>query len=157
MPQPLIIGAGLQKPPFHFTLFGDYGMNYVNGTLSQERDLVANQAVALKKLGVNMVVDRLGVCPGGYLHLGESNRRGRDDQHRPVPLERDATATDPAKAAPEPPLQQTVAAYSAGNTEQMSILMDNDAGIPLGAPPDSISARWAIPPPPAPSKVISPP
>ena len=29
-------------------------------------------------------------------------------------------------------MQQTVAAYSAGNTEQMSILMYNDAGIPLG-------------------------
>ena len=28
-------------------------------------------------------------------------------------------------------MQQTVAAYSAGNTEQMSILMYNDAGIPL--------------------------
>ena len=88
VPQPLIIGAGLQKPPFRFMLYGDYGMNYVNGTLSQERDLVANQAVALKKLGVNMVVDRLGCAPGGYLQLGESNGRGRDDQYRPVPLER---------------------------------------------------------------------
>ena len=89
VPQPLIIGAGLQKPPFRFMLYGDYGMNYVNGTLSQERDLVANQAVALKKLGVNMVVDRLGVAhPGRLSGLGESNGWGRDDQHRPVPLER---------------------------------------------------------------------
>ena len=51
VPQPLIIGAGLQKPPFRFTLFGDYGMNYVNGTLSQERDLVANQAVVAEETG----------------------------------------------------------------------------------------------------------
>ena len=63
VPQPLIIGAGLQKPPFRFILYGDYGMNYVNGTLSQERDLVANQAVALKKLAVNMVVDPRAIPP----------------------------------------------------------------------------------------------
>ena len=45
-------------------------------------------------------------------------------------LSADNTATDPAKAAPESPMQQTVAAYSAGNTEQMAILMYNDAGMP---------------------------
>ena len=49
-------------------------------------------------------------------------------------LSADNTATDPAKAAPEPPMQQTVAAYSAGNTEEQAILMYNDAGMPLGSP-----------------------
>ena len=132
VPQPLIIGAGMQKPPFHFTLFGDYGMNYVNGTLSQERDLVANQAVSLKKLGVNMVVDRLGTNPGGYLQWANQTDGAGMISTVQSRLSADNTATDPAKAAPESPLQQTMSAYSAGNTEQMALLMYNDAGIPLG-------------------------
>ena len=134
VPQPLIIGAGMQKPPFHFTLFGDYGMNYVNGLMSQERDLVANQAITLKKLGVTMAVDRLGYAPSNYLSWPAGQGTDGQDLINTVQarLNAEPYATDPAKAAPDPALPQTISCYSAGNTEEMSILMNNDAGIPLG-------------------------
>ena len=135
VPQPLIIGPGLQKPPFRFTLFGDYGNNYVAGTLSQERDLVANQAVFLKKMGVTLAIDRLNTS--GILGWGNQSEGDIPDGLGAIQtvqnhLNGEPNNTDPNKAAPECPIQQTVAAYSAGNTEQMSILLANDAGLPLG-------------------------
>ena len=76
VPQPLIIGAGLQKPPFRFMLYGDYGMNYVNGTLSQERDLVANQAIALEEIGREHGGRSPGREPRRLSGMGESNADG---------------------------------------------------------------------------------
>ena len=143
VPQPIIIGAGLQKPPFRFTLYGDYNTVYINGPLSQERDLVANNAVELKKVGVNMVVERLGWDVEFYPFTYWPSGQGTDGQDLintvQSRLRADPTATDPAKAAPEVPVQQNQAAYSAGNTESMSVLMGMDADIPIGQTPNNDS------------------
>ena len=136
VPQPIILGAGLQKSPFRIMLYGDYGTNYINGNLTQERDLVANHAVELQKVGINTIIDRHGAnvnifpfmnWPGGQSTDGQDLINSVQSR-----LSGDATATDPAKANPEVPLGQTLAAYSAGNTESMAILMGMDAPVPLG-------------------------
>jgi len=136
VPQPLVLGTGLQKPPFRFILYGDYGMNYVNGTLSQQRDLVAMNAIQMKKLGVNMVVDRLGCGPSQYTTWANADDGIGMINTLTARLSGDPAATDPAKANPETPLQQTLASFSAGNTESMSILMGNDIGLPIGTVPN---------------------
>ena len=134
VPQPLIIGPGMQKPPFRFTLYGDYGPNYVNGSLTQERDLVANHAIVLKKLGVNMVADRMS-GGGTLLWQGGQGTDGADLINTMLNrLNAEPAGTDPQKAIPESALLQTMAAYSSGNTEGMSILMNMDANVPLGMP-----------------------
>ena len=136
VPQPLIIGSGLERSPFHLMLYGDYTPAlYVDGLLSQERDLVADNAVVLQKTGVNMVVDRLGAYGVSGLFTWPSGQ-GTDGQDMintvQSRLSGDPTATDPAKAAPETPPGQTMASYSAGNTEMMCGLMYMDSGLPYG-------------------------
>ena len=88
--------------------------------------------VVLKKLGVTQVVERMGCSPGGYLLW--PNQADGGGMIYTVYSRLSGTPRPPTrrKPLPEPPLQQTVAAYSAGNTEAMGVLMGNDAGLPLG-------------------------
>jgi len=126
VPQYLVFGRGLTKPPFKITMYGDYGSVYVTAPVAQERDLIANRVTWLDKTGINMTSERLTVAP--WANTTDSQTEITNEVDR---LTADAVAADPQKANPDPPLRQNVAAYSAGNTEQMSILLCNDADIPI--------------------------
>ena len=125
--QNLEFGRGLTKPALKATLYGDYGYNYFLGLpVAQERDAIASRSTWLEKLGITMIVERLS----GY---GWSNAPdgGGEISTATARLTADPLAVDPQKANPDSPLLQTLASFSAGNTEQMVILLCNDASIPI--------------------------
>jgi outer membrane protein assembly factor BamB len=134
--QALVIGPGATRgaglaPPFHFMHYGDYGSCYPSAGVWDAPDLVAAHAARLRKLGVNLLVDRLGIREN--LDALEWDRPNRDEldalakRLRALP-----GAVAPEKASMPSPLLQTQAAYSARGIEQMAILMSMDAGLPLG-------------------------
>jgi outer membrane protein assembly factor BamB len=141
--QPLVIGPGLHKPPFHLVHYADYGLAYPGGARQGEAadvwdapDLTAAHAARTAKLGVNLVVERLGWQVDLHNHLTwHPANRGELDALRKR-LEKVAEGVSPRRASMAPPLLQTQAAYSAAGIEQMAILAAMDAGLPLGKPHD---------------------
>jgi outer membrane protein assembly factor BamB len=132
--QPLVIGPGVTRSPFHLVQYGDYAPLYPTSDRAgawTAPDLAAARVSQARRLGVNLVVDRLGE-PGqiGNLSPGNSGRAALDSLARR--LAADPLATAPEKAAPDTPLLDTLAGYSAYGIEQSAILMMNDAGLPLG-------------------------
>jgi hypothetical protein len=58
--QPLVIGPGLRKPLFHVVQHGDYNQLYPAADVWDAPDLTAAHAARTAKLGVNLMVDRVG-------------------------------------------------------------------------------------------------
>jgi outer membrane protein assembly factor BamB len=139
--QPLVIGPGPRRgPAFHLGQHGDYGQLYPLADAWDAPDLVAAHAARTAKLGVNLMVDRVGY--GEQLNNLEGPRLTWDPKNR---AELDALArrlqdrpggVAPQRATQAAPLPQTLAAYGAVGVEQMAGLVSMDAGLPLGKPFD---------------------
>ena len=80
--------------------------------------------------GFNLLVDRLGDPNQSDAVGAEGWRAGLDPLRKR--LEADRLAVAPGRRCWPSPFEQTLSAYSARGIEQMSILMMNDAGLPLG-------------------------
>jgi outer membrane protein assembly factor BamB len=137
--QALIIGPGMSRPAFHVVQYADYGLLYPGGARRGEcadiwdaPDLTAAHAARTAKLGVNLIVERLGWQIDISNHLTSSGDNRADLDALRQRLEGLAEGVSPRKSAMVPPLLQTQAAYSAAGIEQMAILMSMDAGLPLG-------------------------
>jgi outer membrane protein assembly factor BamB len=132
VPQTLVIGPGL-KSSFHLIQYGDYGPVYPSADVWGSPDAAAAHVARIKKIGVNMVVDRLG----SPLEIGalEPDGKSRAELQDVLKhLEADKNAPAPGRYAILPALKRTLSAYSADGVDQMAILMMNDAGLPLGGP-----------------------
>jgi outer membrane protein assembly factor BamB len=135
VPQPLEIGPGIaERSPFFCLQYGDYGQTYPHDESAwSAADTVGARVDRVRRLGMNLFVDRLGV----HLQYGYLKWANKPDQIGLVNgltqrLSADPVGVAPQKAQLAPPLLQTMAAYSAANLQQMAILMGNDAGLPLG-------------------------
>ncbi|HKB41119.1 MAG TPA: hypothetical protein VKD72_32125, partial [Gemmataceae bacterium] len=134
--QPLIIGPGLRKPAFHLVQHGDYGQLYPSGDIWDAPDLTAAHAARTAKLGVNLLIDRIGY--GDQLNNVEGSRLTweRPSQEALESLARrlrgQPGGVTPERAGQAAPLPQAQAAYGALGIEQMASLVSMDAGLPLG-------------------------
>ena len=141
-PQTIEIGPGLRKrPTFHIVQHGDYTLGFPTGPrpygANQPRlvdlpDTVADHLARVRKLGINLFVDRLGSGSG----LGLLHEVARDD----ALIERlkgDPIAIAPEKAQFEGVVRRTIAGYGAYGIEEQGILLYMDAGLPIGTLWDS--------------------
>lgn len=127
--QLLTIGEGATSP-LHFMQYGDYGNSYPATDVWDLPRAAAGHAAKLRRVGINTVVDRIGIP----MHFGAVERhhvRGELDPLHQY-LQRDPAGPAIQKYAPPILLGPTLSAYGAAGIEQMGILMYNDAGLPLG-------------------------
>jgi outer membrane protein assembly factor BamB len=133
-PQHLEIGPGLgTRPAFHLTQHGDYSLGFPpgprpHGQLPRLIDLpetVADHLDRSRKLRLNLFVDRLGNLGNG---VGEVVR----DDELIQRLKADPSAVAPEKAMFEGSVRRTVAGYGAFGIEEQAILLNMDAGLPIG-------------------------
>jgi outer membrane protein assembly factor BamB len=133
-PQHLEIGAGLgSRPRFHLTQHGDYSLGFPpgprpRGQLPQLIDVpetVADHLARSRILGLNLFVDRLGNIGNGVDEVVRDDALlGR--------LKADPLAVAPEKAAFEGSVRRTIAGYGAFGIEEQAILLNMDAGLPIG-------------------------
>ena len=128
--QPLEIGSGLQGAPFFTVQYGDYGPTYPEADSWNAPDIVAASIERNKRLGFNLMVDRLG-CQVDAV-VGKSQRGQIDAEYQA--LLADPAAAPAAKILSLPTAVQAIAGYGATGASQMAILMNNDAGLPLDGP-----------------------
>src|SRR5262249_24821697 len=108
--QPLVIGPGVGKAAFHIMNYADYGLLYPGGARRGEMadpwdapDLTAAHAARTAKLGINLMVDRLGWQIDLHNHLAwTAGDRAELDALRKR-LEGSAGSVSPRKASMEPP------------------------------------------------------
>ena len=132
MPQEIYFGAGLGDNPFKLVQYGDYRETYP--TLSEAwnaPEKIAAHVERSQRLGFNLFVDRIGY-PLQLSALQWTGAAHAELQQLVKRLEADPEGVTPEVARPLSPLLQTLSAYSARGMTQMSILMGNDAGLPLG-------------------------
>ncbi|MBM4069940.1 MAG: WD40 repeat domain-containing protein [Planctomycetes bacterium] len=129
--QEIEIGPGVHKQALHRIQYGDYGPTYPAADLWEAPDLAAAHVERTRKLGMNLMVDRLGDPNQGGAFLPDGASRG-DMEEIVKHLEKDPLAPAPQRYQPVATLRQVLSGYSAAGIEQMSILMMNDAGLPLG-------------------------
>jgi outer membrane protein assembly factor BamB len=130
--QPLMIGPGTRELPFYTIQYGDYGVLQPTpvGALWTAPDFVAASAERLRKLGITMIVNRLGTAMGelrwennvSLVVLESLSRR----------LAADPLAVPPETLKLSAPHLQGMGARTAVGIREMAILMGNDAGLPLG-------------------------
>ena len=137
VPQTIVIGRGMSDSPFRTIAYGDYGATYPwgNANVWDAPDVVSRHLDRMTKLGVNFLVDRLGVGD----QLGAMFSIGRREQLDGI---RKRLTDDPLAVAPEkldtiPQTLQTMSAYGAAGLQEMGILLYMDAGLPLGNPYDT--------------------
>ncbi len=135
--QPLVIGPGRAAPtPFHLVQYGDYQESYPLADVWDAPDLVAAHAARTAKLGLNLMVDRLGWEIDLRTHIHGHLTWNKDGQEQldavRKRLEAAAGGVSPRRASMVTPLLQTQAAYSAFGVEQMAVLTGMDAGLPRG-------------------------
>ncbi|MDB5387677.1 MAG: hypothetical protein JWM11_3323, partial [Planctomycetaceae bacterium] len=128
----LSIGNGRdlqEKHRFHRVRHGDYTLAYPSVTFFNAPEQIAQHVALTRKLGENLLVDRLG--HGGSGALGEVTNTLRDGELQ-ARLQADPIAVAPEKAEFENRVLQTVAGYGAAGIEQRAILLYMDAGLPVG-------------------------
>jgi hypothetical protein len=130
--QILSIGAGRDPGaarPFYRVRHGDYTMAFPPTTFFDAPEQIARHVEFTKKLGENLMVDRLGHGGGGG--LGELPTMLRDPDLI-ARLQGDPIAVAPEKAEFENRVLQTIAGYGSAGIEQRAILLYMDAGLPIG-------------------------
>ena len=130
MNQPLVIGPALGTAPFFTVQYGDYGTTYPEAGPWDAADIVAATIRRNQRLGFNLMVDRLGCQVDAVVGKGE---RSQIDAEYKV-LQSDESAIPAAKLESLSAAVQTIAARGGNGIHQMAILMNNDAGLPLGGP-----------------------
>jgi outer membrane protein assembly factor BamB len=128
-PQPLIIGPGLgRRPAFQIVQHGDYHDSIPKGGLFDLPERLEDHLARSRKLGVNLFVDRLGSPVGLLNSFGQTLApEGLADR-----IKTDPRSPAPEKAVFEGPLWRSVAAYGAFGIEEQGILLNMDAGLPVG-------------------------
>ncbi|MFO0841448.1 MAG: PQQ-binding-like beta-propeller repeat protein [Gemmataceae bacterium] len=133
VPLPLVIGPGVTRRPFHLVQYGDYGPLYPSADAWDAPDVTAAHVARTAKLGMNLIVDRLGEPT--QMGALKPDPRSREEVGEVLKhLDADPAAPAPGRYAATPALGRTLSGYSAAGVEQMAILMMNDAGLPLGGP-----------------------
>ncbi len=131
--QPLVLGPGVRQRTFHVVQYGDYGPTYpTGGSVWDAADRSAAHVARTEHLGLNLLVDRLGISQQ-YGSLAPDSMRGGWESVAKR-LTADPSAAPPERVYVAPPLLQTMNRFSGHGLEQMAILMNNDAGLPLGGP-----------------------
>lgn len=131
MTQQIYIGGNLRDNPFKLVLYGDYGPVYPQPAEAwNSTELVAATVERNRRLGFNLFVDRIG-HPLQIGALQWSGQAGAEINALVKRLEADSLGVTPEVARIPSPLLQTLSAYSAHGMAEMSILMGNDAGLPL--------------------------
>ncbi len=132
VPQHLTIGAGFDDNPMFLMEYGDYGDILPTGDFWTAPTATENGLARKQKLGLNFIVDRLG----SPLVAGHFDWTPADQKNLFAPLVKrltdDPLAIPPEKSHVAPPLFQAMAATGAFGIHEMSILLTNDAGLPLG-------------------------
>lgn len=133
--QPVVIGPGLRHPPFHIVQHGDYNQLYPSADVWDAPDLTAAHASRTAKLGVNLMLDRIGA--GDQLNnLAWDKARQAEMDALAKRLVESVGGVAPERARMVAPLAQTLAAYGSLGVEQMAGLVSMDGGLPLGKPYD---------------------
>jgi len=133
--QTLSIGPGIAEPSFQVIEYGDYSrVSPSRLDLWDLADGTRDASGRLRKLGVSLGIERDGIVLPPY--LADWNYRQKN-QVPPWQATIDRLASDPSAAAPEkleiaPSIQQSIAWWSAQGIQKMSVLLNNDAGMPLG-------------------------
>jgi outer membrane protein assembly factor BamB len=128
-PQTLVIGPGLRRAPaFSIVQHGDYHDGYPKAGPLDTPEKVAAHLLRSRKLGINLFVDRLG-SPIGPLGQVDQTLAPANLGER---AKADLLAPAPEKAVFEGTLRQSVAGYGAFGIEQRGILLNMDAGLPVG-------------------------
>jgi len=132
VPQRFVVGPGVREPAFLIMQYGDYGQLFpLQASPWSAPDVVAAHLERTRKLGLNLMVDRLGWEPYGN-ELWWQNPGRPELEALSKRLTADAAGVPPEKAKLLAPLQQILAGYGAYGIHEMAILMMNDAGLPLG-------------------------
>lgn len=128
VPLTIRIGPG-GNPDFLQIQYGDYGFTYPPMNLWDGVDRTAASAERFSRIGINAVVDRLGLHPTNLRLDGQPLAEGNAILKQ---IETDPLSPSPERyRLPSSPLQMQ-SHYSAAGVKQMAILMGNDAGLPLG-------------------------
>jgi outer membrane protein assembly factor BamB len=128
VPATIVLGPGRRPTAFTTIQYGDYGPIYPHGDEWNAPELASSHVARTEKLGVNLVVDRIGA----NTQVGDLSWSGRSAAAIDALAKR---FPDLAPAIPGgSPLVRTVGGYSAQGIQEMAILMYMDAGLPLGAP-----------------------
>jgi hypothetical protein len=127
--QTLIVGQGLkQSLAFRIVQHGDYHDAFPKSGPLDSPEAVATHLARSRKLGVNLFVDRLGSPIGPLGAISQTlTPEGLAERAKLDPL-----SPSPEKATFEGPVRQSVAAYGAFGIEEQAILLNMDAGLPVG-------------------------
>ena len=132
MSQPLVIGPGLQPASILTIQYGDYRSTYPHASPWDAPDIVTAAIERNRRLGFNLMVDRLGHPQQMDAILGKSQRGETDAAYKT--LDADPVAAVPAKLRLLPTAVQTITGYGATGASQMAILLGMDAPLPLDGP-----------------------
>jgi outer membrane protein assembly factor BamB len=121
--QQLIIGPGIHQPPvFSIVQHGDYHEGY------PKAGALAGHLARSQALGINLFADRLGSPIGGLGVVDQTfSPAGLTDRARAEPR-----CPAPEKTVFEGIIRQTLAGFSASGIEERAILLNMDAGLPVG-------------------------
>ena len=128
----LTIGTGREPSPtkpFYRIRHGDYNTAFPTVSYYNAPESINRHIDFTKKIGENMLVDRMGHGGGGTLGEIASKLTDPDLIGR---LNADPIAVASEKAEFENRVLQTIAAYGATGIEQRAILLYMDAGLPIG-------------------------
>ena len=133
-PQFVYVGSGSSnRTGFHVVQHGDYSLGFPagprpHGQLPRLIDLpetVDDHLLRSHKLGLNLFVDRLGNLGNGVTEIARAEALIER-------LKADPIAVAPEKAMFEGAVRRTVAGYGAYGIEEQAILLNMDAGLPIG-------------------------
>ncbi|MEI6520309.1 MAG: WD40 repeat domain-containing protein [bacterium] len=134
VPQNITIGSGIQPQLFTYVQFGDYGATYPQVAIPngywEGPDEVAAHLKQTSKMGINMLVDRIG-SPLQIPDLTGDHRIRGIGENIAKKLDADPLSTAPDKARLDAALLQTMAGYSSLGITEMAEPLGMDAGLPL--------------------------
>jgi hypothetical protein len=140
--QPLVIGNAPQSD-FFTVQYGDYQQpgffpNYPKADIWTATDLSAAHVARTNKLGVNLVVERLGHNVG---EVTDSRLKSQIETLR-ARLAADPLAVAPDKVLLANPLLQAMAERGANGIAQMPLLLYMDAALPIGSAPQADGRKF---------------
>lgn len=133
VPQQLVIGDTRLKSSFFNVMYGDYQQPgfFPNATAATTADLTTSYVERQRKLGVNLVVERLG-----HTTYSVDTRLQYEMETLRARLAADPLAVAPDKVLLASPLLQTMSALGAHGISEMAILLYMDTALPIEAPND---------------------
>ncbi len=133
--QALSIGPGIAEPAFQVIEYGDYsGVFPARLGLWDLADGTRDASERLMKRGVSLSIQRHGVVLAPFEVDWNYATKNRALPWQPLSdqLASDASAAAPEKLALAPSVQQSMSWWSANGIQDMAVLLNNDAGMPIG-------------------------